>query len=89
VNITENQNDMWKLYPNPVNQLLQVENNELTATKFVIYNALGEIVLKGNLNFGKNEISTDQLIQGVYHIEFYDLTSSLGRVKVIKMDTDF
>ncbi len=89
VNITENQNDNWKVYPNPVNQLLQIENNESNATKFVIYNTLGEIVLKGNLSFGKNEISTDRLIQGVYHIEFYDLSSSLGRVKVIKMDADF
>jgi hypothetical protein len=89
VNIEENQSDMLKVYPNPVNQLLQIENNESNAKKFIIYNTLGEIVLKGNLIFGKNEISTDRLIQGVYHIEFYDLSSSLGRLKVIKMDTDF
>ena len=55
-------------------------------TKFVIYNALGEKVLTGNLNFGKNEISTDMLLKGVYHIEFYDIAISLGKVKFIKMN---
>lgn len=86
VNLSENQNDIWKVYPNPVNQILQLENNESKATKFVIYNALGEKVLTGNLNFGKNEISTDKLLKGVYHIEFYDIAISLGRVKFIKMN---
>jgi hypothetical protein len=86
VNVSENQSDLWKVYPNPVNQILQIENSESKATKFVIYNALGEMVSKGNLNLGKNEISTDQLIQGVYHIEFYDLDASLGRTKFVKMN---
>lgn len=86
VNLSENQNAFWKVYPNPVNQILQLENNESKATKYVIYNALGEKILTGNLNFGKNEISTDKLLKGVYHIEFYDIAISLGRVKFIKMN---
>lgn len=89
LNISENQNEIWKVYPNPVNHSLQIENSQVKTTKFVIYNALGEIVLTGNLGFGKNEISTVQLLQGVYHVEFYDLTTSLGRVKLVKMNGIF
>lgn len=85
-NLSENQSAIWKFYPNPVNQILHLENNDSKATKFVIYNALGEKVLTGNLNFGKNEISTDMLLKGVYHIEFYDIAISLGKVKFIKMN---
>ncbi len=86
VNVLENQIDAWKVYPNPVKELLQIENGESKASRFCIFNALGEIVQKGNLNFGKNEITTNQLNQGVYYIEIYDWSASLGKVKFIKID---
>jgi len=89
LNISENQQDSWKVYPNPVNHILQVDYLEMDASNFLIYNGLGEIVLNGNLTFGTNKISTDQLNQGVYYIELNNSSFACGRVKFIKMSSNF
>jgi PKD repeat protein len=89
LNISENQQDSWKVYPNPVSHILQVDYFASDVSKFLIYNGLGEIVLNGNLTFGTNKISTDQLKQGVYYIEFNHSSFACGRVKFIKMSSNF
>jgi PKD repeat protein len=88
LNISENQQDSWKVYPNPVSQILQVDYFASDVSNFLIYNGLGEIVLNGNLTFGTNKISTDQLNQGVYYIEFNHSSFSCGRAKFIKMSSN-
>jgi PKD repeat protein len=88
LNISENQQDSWKVYPNPVSQILQVDYFASDVSNFLIYNGLGEIVLNGNLTFGTNKISTDQLNQGVYYIEFNHSSFACGRVKFIKMSSN-
>lgn len=77
----------WNVYPNPVNDLLQLDNQQSNATFYVIYNALGEIVHEGKLVIGNNSISTEQLVQGVYHIEIRDASTALGRKKLVKLDS--
>jgi PKD repeat protein len=89
LNISENQQDSWKVYPNPVSHILQVDYFASDVSNFLIYNGLGEIVLNGNLTFGTNKISTDQLNQGVYYIEFNHSSFACGRVKFIKMSSNF
>jgi hypothetical protein len=71
-----------------VSQILQVDYFASDVSNFLIYNGLGEIVLNGNLTFGTNKISTDQLNQGVYYIEFNHSSFACGRAKFIKMSSN-
>ncbi len=87
--IAEMKATLWNVYPNPVNQFLQLDNQQSNATFFLIYNAMGEIVHEGKLVTGINKISTEHLVQGIYHIEIRDASSVLGRKKLAKLDFKF
>jgi len=53
-----------KLYPNPVSNILYLENNEISIIK--IYDILGKLILTQNCKIGKNEINLTNLKTGIY-----------------------
>jgi surface protein len=57
-----------KLYPNPVISVLNLEN-KLTNQTYNIIDALGKVILKGNLNEGDNSINVEQLSKGIYYLK--------------------
>jgi len=64
-NLDEN---LWKLYPNPTNQLLNVEMNS-RITKIRVYNTLGiEINVETNYKQDKAETNISHIPQGLYFI---------------------
>lgn len=85
LNISEQTEDFWNVFPNPVNQFMQIQVSNQQVIDYVIYDVVGEIVHRGVLHEGKNEISTESLIQGVYHLEIRDALGALGRKKLIKL----
>jgi hypothetical protein len=62
-----NLNDVIKFYPNPSRDHVTFELK--SNSEFMIYNALGKLVLKGNLPEGKNKIDLNDLSNGVYIVK--------------------
>ncbi|BAO76987.1 endonuclease [Winogradskyella sp. PG-2] len=61
--------DTVKLYPNPVNSILNIElDNDYVS--YSIYNMIGKEILKGNLT--NRKLNVNQLNSGVYIIKFSD-----------------
>lgn len=55
-----------KLYPNPSHEQLIIESGESQNSMLVIYNLLGEEMMKVPLHQGKNEINISALPKGIY-----------------------
>ncbi len=61
--------DVFKVYPNPVQSVLNIDYKaatEMIAKPFVVYNTIGIKVLSGELSKDKTSINIAGLLQGVY-----------------------
>lgn len=68
VGITEATNTQWSMYPNPTNNVLQVQATTYIQ-QFTVTNLLGQVMLTGQpLNANHVTLNTEQLAQGVYVI---------------------
>lgn len=78
--------DNVSLYPNPVkNELVIDTKNNPEISEFVMYNCLGQEVLRKQISIGKNLINTSELTDGLY---FYSLVSNNKPVKQGKLVKD-
>jgi len=75
----ESANSTFKLYPNPTKDILFL-TSEKNITKYVIYNAKGEIINEENLQITNKEINVTNLSSGVYYIKVF----SEEKTEVIK-----
>jgi hypothetical protein len=55
-----------KLYPNPTNNILNVEGEGMSSIE--VYNAVGQRVMKQEVNGNKAQVNTQSLNSGVYFI---------------------
>jgi Secretion system C-terminal sorting domain len=62
----------FKLYPNPVKDVLKIECEESTSIHYKLYDLHGWILLKGPLQ--DRELKLETLSPGVYMIEFYGIS---------------
>lgn len=62
----EAETPLLAVYPNPASAALTVETQE--AGPFQIINAIGQVVLQGSLNGGKNVLDLNALSKGVYQL---------------------
>lgn len=65
-----------KLFPNPTNGVLTIENksdNNITGKKYQIYATDGRAVAQGNLTGESNTISVAALTQGIYFIRIGEM----------------
>jgi len=70
-----------KIYPNPVNRILNVIiDNYLINQPYTIFDILGRFVLNGKLNEVDNIINVEQLSKGVYYLK----VSENNAIKFIK-----
>jgi uncharacterized protein (TIGR02145 family) len=59
-----------KLYPNPVNRVLNVNiDNYLISQPYTIIDNLGRVVLNGKLNDVESTINVEQLSKGIYYLK--------------------
>lgn len=78
------QNDILKLYPNPVNQTVTVYANEsMLPGDLVMYNSLGEVVLTQKVKEPETRINLQNYNQGVYYFRMSYQNKILTR-KLIK-----
>jgi N-acetylneuraminic acid mutarotase len=68
------------VYPNPANDYISWEqNNRFTEVK--VFNGLGQLVLSGSANSGR--LSTQELNNGLYLIQFYNNDTRLETAKIL------
>ncbi|WP_445757591.1 immunoglobulin-like domain-containing protein, partial [Polaribacter sp.] len=69
VSDVENENEI-AIYPNPTSSMLHINvDYTLINQRYIIVDALGRDVLKGNLNQVKNTINLEQLSKGIYYLK--------------------
>jgi hypothetical protein len=61
-------NDGIKIYPNPVNDRLFIENKNGTFNQVTVINTLGQVVKKDNIKKGNNVIDIAVLNSGIYYL---------------------
>jgi hypothetical protein len=68
--INEFSNSTFKLYPNPTKDILFLAS-EKNITKYVIYNANGQIVKEQNSEITSEEINVSNFSSGIYYIKIF------------------
>jgi hypothetical protein len=82
-NIKTPENPTLKLYPNPFkNEIIIDTKNQPEVSEFVLYNCLGQEVLRKRIVIGKNSIDTGILNEGLY---FYSLLNQNKQVRTGKL----
>ncbi|MBK9460503.1 MAG: T9SS type A sorting domain-containing protein [Sphingobacteriales bacterium] len=70
INIDTNNNDIGiKVYPNPVKNVLYVEQDVAMPTSYILYNTAGSIVLQGSFATLTKTISVENLPRGMYYLQ--------------------
>ncbi|HNW99644.1 MAG TPA: T9SS type A sorting domain-containing protein [Bacteroidales bacterium] len=67
--ITNEKNELIKIFPNPVNNILIINCEDIRETTMQIINMIGECVLQQKLNSEVNEINVSLLAKGMYIIK--------------------
>ncbi len=75
----ESVNSTFKLYPNPTKDILFL-TSEKNITKYIMYNANGEIFKEENLQITSEEINVSNLSSGIYYLKVF----SEEKTEVIK-----
>jgi len=83
-------NDLWKVYPNPLSNILTIEStNSSNKVIFInIYDINGKVVSRTKVSNGLNETKVDfsNYQSGVYIIEVVDQNNITSfRAKIIKI----
>jgi hypothetical protein len=63
----------FSIYPNPANQLIQINNPTQKQTTFTITDLVGNIIIKKNINKSTESINIAQLSNGIYLITIDDV----------------
>ncbi len=71
-----------KVYPNPTNDIVNIETQE-TLQNYEVYNVLGQQIQQGNFN-GNNQINLHGATAGTYFIKVTTTQGSTATVKVLK-----
>lgn len=69
--------ETFSMYPNPVSSKLYINTPSVNTVR--MFNALGQLMLKRELQVGKNEIDVQHLNQGVYLIKIGQNTQKMIR----------
>lgn len=72
-----------KIYPNPVNTFITIENARYPHLKYQFFNILGQQIKYGSLANTMNTISVEDLAEGVYLLQLTDEASSDAITKKI------
>lgn len=78
VSSTEMFAQAWSAYPNPFRDQILVEHIALKSIKLI--NQQGQVVLEGR----SAQLSTENIVPGLYHLEVTSLDGSISRKKMVK-----
>ncbi|MCA0133081.1 FG-GAP-like repeat-containing protein [Winogradskyella alexanderae] len=82
LSLTEFDDDLFKIFPNPVSDYLII-NSELLPSEIQIFNPLGEVILKLKPNINHESIDVSELTKGLYILKLVseDSTQILRFIK--------
>ena len=85
--VQENINLNYKLYPNPVNDVLRIENPSQTITEIRVLDILGKIIYENKEVHQTPNISIDfsDVRKGIYVVELVNNQNASARYKLMKL----
>ena len=85
-NIYENTPLHYKLYPNPVTDVLSIENASLNISKIRVYDILGNIIYEDSQSIKTPSIHLDFSLfsKALYFVEIEDTNKTCVRYKIMK-----
>lgn len=85
--VKENINLNYKLYPNPVNDVLRIENPSQTITEIRVLDILGKIIYENKEVHQTPNISVDFSVvrKGIYVVELVNNQNASARYKLVKL----
>ncbi len=79
----EDELDDFKVYPNPVNGILNIESYSGENTTFVLYNGIGQEVMSAFIGLGINSINISAFDEGIYYYAILEENQVLLTEKLI------
>jgi dienelactone hydrolase len=73
-NIIDNQNSKFKIYPNPVEDYLNIISDNFIKSDYYIFNKFGQIVSNGKINGYTTSLDIAHLPSGIYLLKFQNET---------------
>lgn len=83
-NIANNSIDNVVLYPNPANDYIQIEFNQVTDYTLEIFDAIGNSIETFSNNSKQTKINLSNYASGIYTMKLYDKNMLIGTKKIIK-----
>jgi hypothetical protein len=83
VPIWAKENKKIKIYPNPSSDFIIIENAEARST-VRLYNTLGQMLLQTTLSQNQERINIQNLLSGIYIVEFISDDNHIQRTKLMK-----
>ena len=85
-NINENTHLNYKLYPNPITDVLSIENTTLNISKIRVYDVLGNIIYEDYQSIKTSSIHLDFSLfsKALYFVEIEDNNKTCVRYKIMK-----
>nr|MBK8369309.1 serine hydrolase [Bacteroidota bacterium] len=85
-NINKNTHLNYKLYPNPVTDVLSIENTTLNISKIRVYDVLGNIIYEDYQSIKTSSIHLDFSLfsKALYFVEIEDTNKTWVRYKIMK-----
>ena len=80
----ENSDDFIRVYPNPVENLLSIQNSNPKINQILIFDLSGKIILNQNLTVGTNQINVKNLPKGMYVVQIKSDNQIIKTEKIIK-----
>ncbi len=81
---TEIINPHFKIYPNPVNSILQIQSSQSDIAEIRIFDINGSLLLFNKPNTKSIHLDVSTLAKGLYFVRIQDIKGGLGTYKFIK-----
>lgn len=81
----KDKNEYLVLYPNPTNDIVNIENsNASQIKKIIVYNILGDVILVEKGNEMQNSLNLKDWPQGIYFCKLIFQNDEVSKIKIIK-----
>src|SRR5690606_21411635 len=82
VGLTEKFSEAIKVYPNPTQDFISIDNSENLVSEIELYNVSGKMVMSGNLN-GSDRISIQEFPAGNYILKLIDSNANIVSTNLV------
>ena len=80
---TNNEINIFDVYPNPANQYITVVGNEQKVLNYELTNQFGQVVMNGKIS-SQQRINVSNMSDGIYHVKLFDECTNSTRKIVVK-----